>query len=270
MIGAMAIPIRVLRAEIEDLRGARPLMSHRELDRRDMILAAARRLIAAHGRAAVTMNHLAGAVFIASATLRRYFPDMDNLLGEILRIHLRTVSRALAGVPFGDGDRRPALRAAYIAATRTALGGPTEAHLIMLMTRQHLAWDERKSIDAQRDVIGDILAGDHGPIALNLLDMPELDAAAVERMLAASAQPQSDAGAPADIAPPAMTGPAAPPEPRNVWVTASAASAVRPRKPPRRPKSAPDAAPHWPGPSLYATAIKDLARARDGPGRVPD
>ncbi len=182
---AMPTAPRLLRAEIEDIPGARPRLSQRELDRQEVILAAGRRVLVNHGRAGIRLSDLATALGMAPGTIRRYFPDLDCLLGEILVRHLLSISsaigRAVRDVPIAE--RQPAARTAYLAATRTVLGGHTEAHLLLLRERHHLPPDQLGPIEGTRAGLGDMLAGEHGTAALGLLDMPELTAGQIEGML---------------------------------------------------------------------------------------
>jgi AcrR family transcriptional regulator len=234
----MHTPARILRGELEDIPGARRLLSAREMDRRDTILAAGRRVMANHGCRAITLPALATALFMAPGTLRRYFPDMEALLGEILRAHLHAIADALGRVQATGAEYRPALRAAYRAATRTPMGGPTEAHLLLLLERHHLPPDERDSVETTRALLGETLAGEHGAIALGLLDMPDLDTPTVEAMLA--------------LLPTTASAESAPPPPKRITVMPS-----RPAPPPE-PEPPDDG---WPRPSLFANVMRELARA---------
>lgn len=189
----MPTPPRILRADIEDIPGARPQLSPREQDRKEVILAAARRVMVIHGRAGVRLSDLATALGMAPGTIRRHFPDLDYLLGEILRYHLLAVSSAIGqarrAAPNEPAQRQAAARAAYLAATRTVLGGHTEAHVLLLRERHHLPPDQRDGIERTRDGLGEVLAPDHAAAALALLDMTELTAGQVESMLLALSQP---------------------------------------------------------------------------------
>ncbi len=183
---------RLLRAEIEDIPGARPRLSARERERQAVILAAGRRVLVNHGSAGVRLSDLATALGMAPATIRRYYPDLDELLGDILRTHLLAISsaigEALRAAPTPASQARPAhrqatARAAYLAATRTVLGGHTEAHLLLLRERHNLPADLLAGIEGTRDALGEVLAGDLGAEALGLLDMANLSPAMIEGML---------------------------------------------------------------------------------------
>jgi len=196
----MHTPPRILRAEIEDIPGARQRLSARERERQAVILAAGRRVLVNHGRAGIRLADLAIALGMAPATIRRYFPDLDDLLGEILRTHLLAISSAIGEAlrnapaptqaatnganPGATAAHRQAIaRAAYLAATRTVLGGHTEAHLLLMRERHHLPPDLFAAIEGTRAALGEVLAGDHWAEALGLLDLPELSPAMIEGML---------------------------------------------------------------------------------------
>jgi hypothetical protein len=73
--------------------------------------------------------------------------------------------------------------AAYRAYTRTALGGLTETHLLLVRDSHTLPDDERISIDMMRQGIGELLGGNLREETLRLLDAPFLDAPAIEARL---------------------------------------------------------------------------------------
>jgi AcrR family transcriptional regulator len=189
----MPIPPRILRAEIEDIPGARPKLNARERERQQVILTAGRRVLVNHGAAAIRLTDLATALGMSPGTIRRYFPDLDYLLGEILRAHLLALSsaigQALHGIPFGAPHRQGTARAAYVAATRTILGGLTEGHLLLVRERHTLPPDQLATIEQLREGLGEVLAGELGHAALALLDKPEFSAAQVEAMLRTLAAP---------------------------------------------------------------------------------
>ncbi len=188
----MPTPPRILRAEIEDIPGARPRLSERERERQEVILAAGRRVLVNHGRANIRLTDLAVALGMAPGTVRRYFPDLDSLLGEILTRHLLAISSAIGKAVQGlsHAQRQPAARAAYLEATRTVLGGQTEAHLLLLRERHHLPPDQLDCIEQTRAGLGELLAGELATAALSLLDMAEFNGAQIEGMLCLLARPQ--------------------------------------------------------------------------------
>ena len=217
----MHTPIRILRAECDEIPGQRPEPDHREEEKRHRILDGAQRLMARHGSAAIRLTHFALAMRMAPQTLRRHFVDMDSVLAEILHRHLQTIVRAMAGVAPNDPNRDRARRAIYLAATRTAFGAPNEAHLLLIRERHLLPPDLLEPLEAHRLSIGDILAGAHAAAALALLDTPELDATDIETALAAITQPRKapparppQNAAPRRPAPHHPLAPAEPPRPR--------------------------------------------------------
>jgi hypothetical protein len=123
---------------------------------------------------------LARALRMTIAALGFHFVDMGALLAEIIRRHLRLLAAALATYEPSDPERHEKRRAAYLAYTQTPLGGLTEAHLILVRDCHSLPDDERTSIDMMRLGLGELLGGDLPEETLLLLDVPFLDAAAIE------------------------------------------------------------------------------------------
>jgi AcrR family transcriptional regulator len=184
-------------------------LSMKEEVRQDRILADAQCAIARFGLAAITFTNLAAAINVAPATMRRHFTDLDALVAEIMRRHLRTIAQAIGAVPHGAPDRKRHMRAAYIEATR-CLGAPTEAHLILTRHRSALAEDERISVDDIRAQLATTLGGDDAGGALDLLDCFAYSLEDVEAMLAAvtarRAQAQAEPPAPPPPIEPGDTG----------------------------------------------------------------
>ena len=277
----MKTPARILRARIDEAPGPRRYLSNRDLDRRDRILQAGCLVLAEFGRHAITMASFALGLGLLPGTVRRLFPDLDNLLGEIIRQHIRAVSIAVCAVPQDVADRPAAQRAAYITATRTSLGAPAAAQLLLL-DRRLLPPDERASIEAARDSLAEILGGPHGMLILNLLDMACLSPAQIEATIAilapAAASPPEAAPelapalAPEQNAETTVTAPAMPPlaattppaqspeKPPSLgrplpppWRPGPQQPRAQPPDPPRRAK--PDTSP---GKSLYQRALASL------------
>jgi AcrR family transcriptional regulator len=207
--------------------------------------------MATYGRAAIGLTAFALGMRMAPATIRRAFPDMDYLLAEILRRHLRAIVAALAEIPRDAPHRDQARRAAYLAVTRTH-GAPTEAHLLLIRDRHLLPPDEAAPLEALRASIGDILAGPHAIAALALLDTPELTPTQIETALAAltnpptptqqTGQPQPPLGKPRLVHPqhpaqhaPAPHFPSAPTRQETPSALPLAAAAARPYRPPIQP-----------------------------------
>ena len=183
----MQTPIRILRAHVDELPNARPVLSARELDHEDRILASARALMVRFGRASLTLHALALAMRLAPAAIRRLFPDLDSILAEIITRHLRAILRTFGDIPFDHPNRQAALRAAYVAATRNAYSGTIEAHTLLIRDRHALPPDLLAPIENHRDIIGSMLANEHIETTLSLLDNPFLQPSQIEAMLAALA-----------------------------------------------------------------------------------
>jgi AcrR family transcriptional regulator len=190
------IPARILRAQADMQPSARRYRSARERDEEDHILRGAKPILARNGRANLNFGGLAFALRISVGLLRRHFPDLDSLLGEILLRHLREISEALGKIPQDAPNCQAARRAAYLAATRTQYGDPNEAQMLLLRDRHALPADLAEPIETIRQSIGDLLAYPNGPLALALLDTPGTDPSTVEAMFAAILPAASPAPAP--------------------------------------------------------------------------
>ncbi len=175
----------MIRRHCDDLPGQRPKTSWAEQDRQTRILDGAQFIMATYGRAAIRLTDLALGMRMSPHTIRRHFPDMDYLLAEILRRHLNAIVTAVGKIAYDAPNRDQARRAAYLAATRTPFGAPTEAHLLLIRDRHLLPQDEFEPIEDLRASIGNIIAGPHATAALALLDTPELTAAEIEAALTA-------------------------------------------------------------------------------------
>jgi AcrR family transcriptional regulator len=200
---------RLLRADAERFDRNPPPLSAKERERHDRILEVGRSILAHRGRHAVSLVGLAVALRMAPPTLRRHFPDLDALLCEILRTHLREIAVEIGKIPHTAPDRNQQRRAAYLAFTRTALGGFTEAHRLLVRDRHTLPDDLLAAIEETRIALGFNLAGNMAHEALSHLDNPFLTPARIEAILALPEE--------AEIIPPhhvtAETQPAAAPEP---------------------------------------------------------
>ena len=188
-------PARILRA-IAESRHQRPEPTPRELEREERILAVAQTVMAEAGRHTITFSSMALALRMVRSTLRLHFCDLDELLAAILHRHLRRLSYALGEVPQDAPDRPQKMRAAYLAATRTILGGYTEAHLLLVRDRHLLPPELLTSIDFIRHNLGDILAYGHAEEVLDLLDMRSLSAPRIEAHLALITAPAPEPAEP--------------------------------------------------------------------------
>jgi AcrR family transcriptional regulator len=180
----MPTPLRVLRAKAQERNPAHFALTERQRVRQETILDVAKYLIADEGLENVTFTRLARALRMSPATLAFHFVDLPALLGHLIRLHLRALSVALGGVGADDPDRLCKRRAAYLAYTRTPLGGLTEAHLLLVRDRHTLPPDERDGIEHTRYGIGELLTEGLVEEAFALLDLPCLDAAHIEARLA--------------------------------------------------------------------------------------
>ena len=222
----MNAPPRLVRASVENSH-RRPEQTARELEREERILAGAQTAMAELSRGAITFTSMALALRMVRSTLRRHFTDLDELLAAILHRHLRRLAEILGGAAaYDDPDRPQKMRAAYLAHTRTVLGGYTEAHLLLVRDRHLLPADLLTNIEAIRHDLGDILAYGHAGLVLDLLDNRYLDPARLEATLAAataaeSAQPEAQAANPTPPPPPAAPAPpakTAPPKTPPPWL----------------------------------------------------
>jgi hypothetical protein len=180
----MTTSARILRAEAQDIAPALFRRTPSQLARHESILAVGQALMARHGRQHILFTRFALALNLDPSTLRRDIIDLDAMLGEILRRHLRGLANALGKVFGGDPEFERKRRAAYLAYTRTPYGALVPAHLLLVRDRQFLPPDERIIIEQIRDGIGTALAGELGEEALSLLDTPGLDAARIEFIFA--------------------------------------------------------------------------------------
>jgi AcrR family transcriptional regulator len=187
----MKTPPRILRAREQNRDPDAYEFTQRQSARHDRILAGSQCLLAEYGPDTIDFRDLATALRMATATLRFHFVDLHALLGTILRRHLRALAAALGKIPTDAPNRQELQRAAYLAYTRTPLGGFTEAHLLFVRDRHTLPPDQRETIELTRFGLGTLLAGDLGEEALLLLDAPIVDAARIEVCLAALNAPQA-------------------------------------------------------------------------------
>ena len=196
----MTTPTRLLRASVEDLTKRR-FLTDRQRETRELILASGQRVMADYGRPNIKMITFADAIQVSPGTIRHYICDLDNLLAEILRRHLREVSKAIGAVPIDAPDSQVRRRAAYHAATRTFSGAYTEAHYLLLRDRTGLPPDLATGVEQLRLGIGQALLPAHPHTVLTLLDAPDMDLAQAERCIAALAPPAAEAAAPPIMAP---------------------------------------------------------------------
>jgi hypothetical protein len=144
--------------------------------------------------------------------------DLDALLGEILRTYLQTLHTILGEVPFDHPNRQPALRAAYLKAIQRPFGGLTPFHTLLTRDRHLLPEDELATINPIIQGLGELLAGDLGPEALDLLERPWIDHPQAEALLATM-----------------RSQPASLPQPAAIPQQSPVQAAPPPAEPPARP-----------------------------------
>jgi AcrR family transcriptional regulator len=197
----MFIPARILRATARSLDPNPRYLTTREREREERVLSLGKGLLAIYGRNGMRFGDMAAGLEISPTTLRRHFTDLDALLGEVLRLHLRALSSAIGTVNPDDPDRFRKRRAAYLAYTRTPLGGLTHAHLLLVRDLKLLPADERDGIEQTLIGLGECLLPPEDALqaqtVLGLLDNPGLGLPAIDAALAA----QSRAGKLAPAAP---------------------------------------------------------------------
>jgi AcrR family transcriptional regulator len=189
----MRTPARLIRAVTDSRPENCPPLTPRQQALHDRILAAGALAMARFGRPNITLGEFAVAIRLPPATIRRHFPDLDSLLGHIIRAHLRAILARFAEVPADAPDRPAALRAAYLAEARGEDGGYTAAHQLLLRDGLDLPPDEAAPTLALHASVKQILGDD--PRFHALLDLPSLASARVEALLAAITQPVPHAAA---------------------------------------------------------------------------
>jgi AcrR family transcriptional regulator len=201
----MFIPARILRATARSLDPNPRYLTTREREREERVLSLGKGLLAIYGRNGLRFTDMAAGLEISPATLRRHFTDLDALLGEILRLHLRGLSSAIGCVNPDDPDRFKKRRAAYLAYTRTPFGGLTHAHLLLARDLKLLPADERDGIEMTLNGIAECLLPPEDAVqaqtVLGLLDNPGLGLPAIDAALAAQSRAPKAAPAPQPAAP---------------------------------------------------------------------
>lgn len=190
---------------------------------RERIRAVALSLLAAYGRANLTIGRLALALDMQPGTLRRHIVDLDLLLADLIGEELRRLSSLLAAIPRDTPNRPAACRAAWLAATRR-LGAHTEAHTLVVRDLALLQDDLRAPLEQTLGVLAHQLAGPHGAKCLVLFANPCFSAEEIETIVAAlpaaataELVPSVPVTAPAECSPPVKTpiAPRKPPPPAD-------------------------------------------------------
>ncbi len=187
---------RALRDRIDSIPGNQPSFNMREQDRQEQIVTAGRTLLAEFGARSFTLPAFALALRMSPASIRRHFIDLDSLLIHILNRHLLTLSTVMGTLPRGANDKHAARRSAYLAHTRTPLGGLTEAHLLLVRDRHLLPQADLDLIEDVRANLATLLNGEHAQAVIDLLDMPTMGLADIDAILAARTAHAAPAGQP--------------------------------------------------------------------------
>jgi AcrR family transcriptional regulator len=203
----MKIIARHIREHQENSPNPRNRLSEKDLAVREEILVDAKRHMARFGADSFSMAALATGIEVAVSAIIRHFCDMDYLLFKILVHHLDNIARHLAAVPLETANRQAALRAAYVNAIRTGMGGHSEGHTILLRDRHHLPPDLLEQIETRYYHLGEMLGGNFADAVLRVLEIPYQPADLLEQMVAPllarlatleSAAPSPEPAAPED------------------------------------------------------------------------
>jgi AcrR family transcriptional regulator len=210
----MTTPIRILRAKAQARNPAHFALTARQRIREESIIDIARHLIADEGLENITFTALARALRMSAATLGFHFVDLPALLSEIIRRHLHALAAELGKTRADDPHRLAKRRAAYVAYTRTPMGGLSEAHLLLVRDLHTLPPDEREGLELIRYELGECLTDGSVEDAFLFLDAPLLTPARIESYIRSTAAPP-----PAAPAAPAFTttDPRAPDEKPGDW-----------------------------------------------------
>jgi hypothetical protein len=177
------IPARLLQPCAEAAIHA-PRLTKRELELREHLIDAARRMFIQWGRMRVDVPFLAHSTRIAAITIRRHFGDMHHMFGLILHEYVVQLYKAVLTVK-GDGeDLMRRRRAEYFRVTRSYCNVPSSLHFLLVKDRVTLPQDELEPIENFRDMIGALLGGEHGDHILMMLDHPTMDLAKAEALIA--------------------------------------------------------------------------------------
>jgi len=197
------IPIRILRAQVETLIDLRATWRPAQFEREKAILRLATAMIATHGMANVTLPGLARAMAISTNTFRRYFVDLEALVGAILRRHLEALYEALAEIPANTPNIAAARRQKWLQLTRTENGDFTDAHKIFVLDRHLLPADILPALEELYAEHGsEIAAPATAGQALAVIDQAFTTQASVEAALTASAAKPEPPRAPHPATPP--------------------------------------------------------------------
>jgi hypothetical protein len=177
------IPARILRRAAMACPSA-PQLTARQRQTRAYILEAATNIFADQATPHIPLKSFADACGLAQSIVRRHVCDMYYLFRLVLTAHLDMLLAAIGAIPNTMPNRQARCRAEYRRLTQDHAGNLTPIHALLVRHRAALPPDQLEPVEAQRRMIGGILAGEDWAIALDLLDGPaELDR--LEAMLAA-------------------------------------------------------------------------------------
>jgi AcrR family transcriptional regulator len=181
----MKTPARHIRGIVDGLPGAHRTLTNAQQDRQKLILQTGRIAMARYGRDTITMPEFSVGLRLTPAQIRFHYPDLDNLLGAILRDHIKNIIQAIhEAVPYADDpDPYQAARAAYFGFTRGALGTFNEAHQLFLRDRNKLPEDEIESVNILFESLAYFVGGEHGWHALGMLNTDGVSLATIEEAM---------------------------------------------------------------------------------------
>jgi hypothetical protein len=120
---------------------------------------------------------------VAAGSVRRLFCDLENVVGVILRDHLKMLEEVLSDISPRTRDCHARRRAAYLAHTRIGPKTLSDAHMILVRDRFLMPDDERDPTELLRASVGELLAGDHAEVAFAMLDNPVFEIEQTEAVL---------------------------------------------------------------------------------------
>ncbi len=198
----MQATLRQVRNTAADLGHLVPPFTQRERERYLEILKESPRLLLQHPRSTLTFSLVAGSVRCAPATLRRYFADLDDLIGAILHTSLLNIAEHFAKIPRGP-DRARECRKLYFNLTRSPSGSLSPIQLLMARDRHSLPQDLHDPIDMMRHGLGVTMAGELAEDALSYFENANHSLEDIEAILPALAQSRAAQALQYQLPPPA-------------------------------------------------------------------
>jgi hypothetical protein len=182
----MSTEPRTLRALFEAGPFKGPPRKPAQQARYERILGAAELAMALLGRANITLANLAIGLELSTSTLCRMVIDMDYLVYLLLARHITKLLAIITEIPESDANCQASRRAAYLAATRTADGKLTPAHILLLSERNNLPEDLLATITTQYETLARAVGGEDAFLrnqTLLLLDDADLTAEIIETII---------------------------------------------------------------------------------------